>query len=238
MSPDRVSRTEVAAAIAGAGRATQRHEWWLRAMTVIIIGVILVLGAISAYLAYGQNQQEDKTSTVQTQAKRAAVKAEVTNAQLKELERRVALRLRASFLQSSQTLRCLTKSTHPAQCLDELAGRPGKDGGIGPSGKPGPQGLQGQQGQRGAQGPVGKPGPPGEQGPQGATGPRGEPGEKGEQGPPAEKGEKGEPGAPGAPGEPGQPGAQGPPGPPGASPSTFTCVDPEGDGVFSCTATG
>lgn len=207
----------------------------------IIGGIALLLlgGGIVAYFVPKQKETGKVASTAQTQAAVAKETAELTAEQQAELLRKLEI----AVLQGNETLRCLTKSKTPAQCLDVLSGRDGADGGIGKQGEPGPQGLSGQQGQVGPKGATGGQGEKGDPGVQGApgqdgaagtdckgnpvvpgvsvtcgsgpAGPAGPKGEKGDTGDTGPQGPQGEPGVPGPQGEPGPQGPEGPQGPQG-----------------------
>lgn len=241
--PDREIVAKLAADLADRDRQFRRLRLGCYMLAVGGLVVASIVGLLFWQTYLRNDHIESKAQTAQT-------KAEFTDEQVAGLEKRLTNKVQIALTRSSETLRCLTKAVEPAHCLDVVSGRPGAQGGIGPEGAPGPQGLRGQRGQKGEPGPPGAAGPKGETGPPGEKGDPGPKGERGEQGPPAEKGDKGEPGigydCAGKPVIPGQPvstcpgpaGPPGPQGPPGASPTTFTCTDPDGDGVFACTATG
>lgn len=257
MRPENLRQPEDVTATADLKRYLDKRDKRVLSIVVGIVILGLVASVMSIYFFGRQGQKLDKTNqqvqTTSTKVAAAEAKATLTKQQLDELVAKV----RRTVLQSSEQLRCLTKSVEVAKCLDLLAGRPGKDGGIGPSGKQGPQGIRGQTGQRGEQGPKGEAGAQGQPGAPGQNGKDGKDGAAGTDckgnpvvpgvtvtcpggapGPQGPKGDTGETGPAGPPGPAGADGAQGPPGPAGPAgtgcPATATITQADGTPVTVC----
>lgn len=185
--------------------------------SVLIIGLIALLTAITFFQVYGQNQELSKASD-------ALSVLENNNDKLAERLQEI----------------CTSDQVNEANCkieLDEpppvtgqqgIPGLPGIKGDKGDKGDPGPPGPQGPKGDQGPQGPKGDKGDLGNQGLPGAPGSPGTPGNPGDQGPAGQQGPEGPAGPQGPPGE------QGPQGPPGtANPGEYSC--PEGQYIRSFT---
>jgi hypothetical protein len=178
----------------------------------ILVGLALILAALS--LVYGLRAEKQKTDTAQVQTGVAVAERDATAVQAKSL---------ADQIKEACNDPDARDQVPQAACIkaDAVSNNPIPA----VPGSPGPRGQQGPEGVPGVPGSAGDPGTPGALGNQGS---RGDQGSKGDQGIPGLKGDQGEQGDKGDQGAKGDQGTQGAQGDQGS-------IGPAGPGIQSLT---